>query len=279
MEKVWLGVIRPACRPRSIPTSSRRLPTCSRRASRSMRTGVPSCRWTARSATRELDELSRHFGAWLQQVAGLRKGDRVAIMLPNVLQYPVALFGALRAGSPSSTPTRSTRRASSSTSCTIRAPGRSSSSRTSRTCSRTCSRRPTSSTLSSPASATCSASRSRRSSNFVVRHVRKQVPAYSPPAQSASREALEQGPLRTSRPCSSPRRHRLPAVHRRHHRRVQGRDAHPPQHGRERAAGRGLVRTRARRAREPRSPRCPCTTSSRLTALPAVHDARRGATC
>ncbi len=47
---------------------------------------------------RELDEQSRAFAAWLQKIAGLKKGDRLAIMLPNVLQYPVALFGALRAG-------------------------------------------------------------------------------------------------------------------------------------------------------------------------------------
>ncbi|HEU0202956.1 MAG TPA: AMP-binding protein [Burkholderiaceae bacterium] len=47
---------------------------------------------------RELDRLSRSFGAYLQKVVGLKKGDRVAIMLPNLLQYPVALFGILRAG-------------------------------------------------------------------------------------------------------------------------------------------------------------------------------------
>ncbi len=47
---------------------------------------------------RELDEASRAFGAYLQKVAGLKRGDRVAIMLPNLLQYPIALFGALRAG-------------------------------------------------------------------------------------------------------------------------------------------------------------------------------------
>jgi long-chain acyl-CoA synthetase len=47
---------------------------------------------------RELDRRSRAFGAWLQQQAGLKSGDRIAIMLPNVLQYPVAMFGALRAG-------------------------------------------------------------------------------------------------------------------------------------------------------------------------------------
>ena len=46
----------------------------------------------------ELDGLSRDFAAYLQNELGLGKGERVAIMLPNLLQYPVALFGALRAG-------------------------------------------------------------------------------------------------------------------------------------------------------------------------------------
>jgi len=45
----------------------------------------------------QLDELTRDFAAWLQ-AAGTVKGDRIAIMLPNTLQYPIALFGALRAG-------------------------------------------------------------------------------------------------------------------------------------------------------------------------------------
>ena len=45
----------------------------------------------------ELDTLSRRFAAHLH-AAGLRKGERVAIMLPNLLQYPVALFGVFRAG-------------------------------------------------------------------------------------------------------------------------------------------------------------------------------------
>ncbi len=46
----------------------------------------------------ELDRLSQAFGAWLQHEAGLTRGERVAIMLPNLLQHPVALFGTLRAG-------------------------------------------------------------------------------------------------------------------------------------------------------------------------------------
>ena len=45
----------------------------------------------------ELDLMSKAFGAWLQ-AQGLQKGERVALMMPNVLQYPVALFGVLRAG-------------------------------------------------------------------------------------------------------------------------------------------------------------------------------------
>jgi len=45
----------------------------------------------------DLDRLSRDFAAWLQG-KGMRKGDRIALMMPNILQYPVALFGAMRAG-------------------------------------------------------------------------------------------------------------------------------------------------------------------------------------
>ena len=47
---------------------------------------------------RDLDELSMRFARYLQQTLGLIKGERVAIMLPNVLQYPVALCGIFRAG-------------------------------------------------------------------------------------------------------------------------------------------------------------------------------------
>ncbi|MES2756219.1 MAG: AMP-binding protein [Pseudomonadota bacterium] len=47
---------------------------------------------------RRFDQLARAFAAYLQHDAGLRKGERVAIMLPNLLQYPVALFGTLHAG-------------------------------------------------------------------------------------------------------------------------------------------------------------------------------------
>ncbi len=46
----------------------------------------------------ELDEKSRAFAAYLQNVLRLKKGDRVALILPNILQFPIALYGTLRAG-------------------------------------------------------------------------------------------------------------------------------------------------------------------------------------
>jgi long-chain acyl-CoA synthetase len=47
---------------------------------------------------RELDRLSRNFASFLQNDLGLVKGDRIAIQMPNLLQYPVAMYGAFRAG-------------------------------------------------------------------------------------------------------------------------------------------------------------------------------------
>jgi long-chain acyl-CoA synthetase len=46
----------------------------------------------------QIDEMSRQFAGYLTGELKLGKGDRIAIMMPNVLQYPIALFGALRAG-------------------------------------------------------------------------------------------------------------------------------------------------------------------------------------
>ncbi|KIF83262.1 AMP-binding protein [Noviherbaspirillum autotrophicum] len=46
----------------------------------------------------DLERLSRAFAAFLQSLPGMEKGARIALMMPNLLQYPVAIFGALRAG-------------------------------------------------------------------------------------------------------------------------------------------------------------------------------------
>jgi long-chain acyl-CoA synthetase len=45
----------------------------------------------------QIDKMSASFGAYLQS-RGLKKGDRIVLMMPNVMQYPIALFGAIRAG-------------------------------------------------------------------------------------------------------------------------------------------------------------------------------------
>jgi long-chain acyl-CoA synthetase len=46
----------------------------------------------------QLESITRHFAAWLQEVAHLKQGDRIALMMPNILQYPIAMLGAMRAG-------------------------------------------------------------------------------------------------------------------------------------------------------------------------------------
>ncbi len=52
----------------------------------------------ARLTYGELDKLTSDFAAYLQKDLGLKKGERIAIQMPNLLQFPVAFFGALRAG-------------------------------------------------------------------------------------------------------------------------------------------------------------------------------------
>ena len=70
--------------------------------------------------------------------------------------------------------------------------------------------------------------------NLVVRKVKKMVPAYEPARRDRvqGRAWAEEAARRSTRRRSTPRGHRFPAVHRRHHRRVEGRDAAPPQHHR-----------------------------------------------
>src|SRR4029453_13513749 len=59
----------------------------------------PACISMGRTLTfAELDRVSNDLAAWLQQGAGLAGGDRTARLLPNLLQYPVSLVAAFRAG-------------------------------------------------------------------------------------------------------------------------------------------------------------------------------------
>ena len=46
----------------------------------------------------DIDRLSRDFAAYLQSKLGVKKGDRIAVMLPNILAFPIAMLGIVRAG-------------------------------------------------------------------------------------------------------------------------------------------------------------------------------------
>ena len=98
MEKIWLENYPPDV-PAEIPIDpDDNLVTMLEHSFRSYR-DRPSFTCMGRTLSYgQIDEMSAAFGAWLQKESGLAPGARVAIMLPNVLQYPVALFGALRAG-------------------------------------------------------------------------------------------------------------------------------------------------------------------------------------
>lgn len=98
MEKVWLSHYPPGVPPGIDGDAFKSLvdllqSSCDRFA------GLPA--FSSMGATlsyAELDRQSLAFAAWLQTSLSLQKGDRLAIMMPNLLQYPVAMFGALRAG-------------------------------------------------------------------------------------------------------------------------------------------------------------------------------------
>jgi long-chain acyl-CoA synthetase len=97
MDRFWLKSYPPHVPAEVDPAQLRSLKellekTCAEHADR-----IAYVQMGAQLTYRQLDQLTRDFAAWLQH-AGFRKGDRIAIMLPNTLQYPIALFGALRAG-------------------------------------------------------------------------------------------------------------------------------------------------------------------------------------
>jgi long-chain acyl-CoA synthetase len=97
MDKIWLKAYPPYVPAEVDPARLRSVKqlleeTCAKHVDR-----VAYVYMGATITYRQLDKLSRAFGAWLQQ-AGFRKSDRIAIMLPNTPQYPIAMFGALRAG-------------------------------------------------------------------------------------------------------------------------------------------------------------------------------------
>jgi len=98
MERVWLRSYPPGVPAEINPEEYRSLAEMVERSLAKYADRVAYTCMGRELTYRELDELSRHFAAYLQRVAGLRKGDRIAVMLPNLLQYPVTIVAALRAG-------------------------------------------------------------------------------------------------------------------------------------------------------------------------------------
>ena len=97
MEKIWLKSYPPGVPAEIAIDHLQSLVTVFEEACRKFADNVAYISMDREMTYGELDRLSRDFAGWLQSI-GLKKGDRVALMMPNLLQYPVALFGTLRAG-------------------------------------------------------------------------------------------------------------------------------------------------------------------------------------
>ena len=97
MDRIWLSSYPPGVPAEVDPSRLRTLKELVEKTFSEHAERVAYVQMDAQLTYREVDELSRAFAAWLQR-AGFAKGDRFAIMLPNTFQYPIALFGALRAG-------------------------------------------------------------------------------------------------------------------------------------------------------------------------------------
>ena len=98
MEKIWLKSYPPGV-PEQVPTPQFR--SLREMIEHSFQEYPDNPAYTSMGTTityRELDELSMQFACYLQKSLELTRGERVAIMLPNILQYPVAMCGAFRAG-------------------------------------------------------------------------------------------------------------------------------------------------------------------------------------
>lgn len=98
MDKIWLKSYPPGV-PADIDVGEfRSLNDIAEQSFRKFADGAAYVQMGRTMSYAELDKESRNFAAWLQKEARLKKGARLAIMLPNLLQYPVVLLGALRAG-------------------------------------------------------------------------------------------------------------------------------------------------------------------------------------
>ncbi len=180
---------------------------------------------------RKLEERSRAFAAYLQEGLGLKKGDRVALMMPNLLQYPVALFGILRAGmmvvnvNPLYTPRELEHQLNDSGASAIVIV-----SNFAHTLEKVVDKTQVKHVILTRMGDQLSTAKGTLV-NFVVKYVKRLVPKYHLPDAISFRRALHARLSDAVRQAGSGRRGSgLPAIHRWYHRRGKGRDADPPQH-------------------------------------------------
>lgn len=98
MDKIWLKSYPPGVPAEINPDAYQSLVEVLEKSCRLYRTRPAFFNMGVTMTYGEWEEYARQFAAYLQQTLKLKKGSRFAIMLPNLLQYPVAMFGALRAG-------------------------------------------------------------------------------------------------------------------------------------------------------------------------------------
>jgi long-chain acyl-CoA synthetase len=98
MQKLWLANYPAAVQPEIDFTEYASVPDVLARTCRKFPNRPAFRNMGTTMSYAELARRARDFAAWLQGQPGLQRGSRIALMLPNVLQYPVAFFGALRAG-------------------------------------------------------------------------------------------------------------------------------------------------------------------------------------
>ncbi|MCG9105197.1 long-chain-fatty-acid--CoA ligase [Laribacter hongkongensis] len=98
MEKIWFKNYEPGVRHEVDTNEFASIPDVFRQAVGQFRDRPAMANMDKVLSYGELDILSREFGSYLQNTLRLARGSRVAVMMPNLLQYPVAVFGILRAG-------------------------------------------------------------------------------------------------------------------------------------------------------------------------------------
>ena len=122
--QIWLKTYRESGIPAEIDPNAHRSVVAMLEAAMKTHAGKPAFHSFGQTLTyADVDRQSRNFAAYLQKKLGVKKGDRIAVMMPNLLAFPVAFSASFAPAQPRSTSTRFIRRANWSTSSRTPASG------------------------------------------------------------------------------------------------------------------------------------------------------------